>query len=182
MPTGSAWVRSQSGTLLTANERWENGRLVFFTDANQSTGTHTVTYTTTVQVVAGTTYTLSFLLQAAPGYNTSTVTDCGHVTTNLDVTATNGGKTTNLLSATSNKAGSGSRVIVAPPEQCTPFGSATSNFGSQEAVNETTTQSGSVTPTVTGAMTLQIVFTVLPATRGNNDDWRITPTFSACSR
>lgn len=183
MPTdATAWRRGVSGTVNGGAAGWSGGRLEFKTDANQSSGTATVTYAATVAVVAGTSYEMTFILQVAPGYATVAPSSCIAVTSNLDITASVGSQTQTLVTATSNATNAGSRTVVAPNVRCTSGGTGYSNFGAYTVDNASITQHKVFTPTTSGTMTLRIIFSLPATTAGNNDDWRVTPSFRSCTR
>ncbi|UVY83780.1 hypothetical protein NLU66_16460 [Brachybacterium sp. NBEC-018] len=182
MPIGASWVRTASGTVNTAPASWSGSRLQVLTDANRSTGTSAITFTTTVPVQQGYTYGISFTLQTAKGYMNPS-SSCTTVPTQFRATATTGSSTVTLANATTATGNPSGLTSVAPPVNCTTgIGNGVSQFGSDGTVGTTKVITSSFTATTTGSMTLTMVFSLPATTSGNNDDWRVTPAFTTCSR
>ena len=178
MPVGfPSWTRTVIGGVNTATDRWEGSTLLLITDSQRTSGTSNVTFETTIDVTQGHSYIVRLAVQTAKGYNGS----CTTVPTQFSASAVQGLAVTPLANLTTATGNQGGRTSVVPPVDCSN-NNGVSRFGSGGVVGASTTLNTVVTATATGALTLRMVLSLPATTGGNNDDWRITPSFVSCSR
>jgi hypothetical protein len=131
----------------------------------------------TIPVVAGRTYNFNFNVQAGKGYTSEGI--CGTVNSSVSFDVMAGAVTTNLAQAHTQ---TGAGVLVSPPVSCTTNGVRNPQFGANGVAGQSRNITGSYTATSTGNITLRMRFTNTATTAGNGDDWRITPSFTSCTR
>lgn len=172
IPDVTTWTVSGSNLTRSATAAGvSNGGSSTKMEIDATTGTAgTLTMSTTINVQAGVTYNLAFDLQTQYGYSG----DCRTFNTNLSIGVTMPSGSQTLFTG-STQAGRGGTVV--PPGGSCSGGTKTYGYGSL-----VTAGPFSLTPPTSGSATLTYTFTMAPPSGYNNDDWKIYPRFTSCSR
>lgn len=181
MPIGDAgWERTVGqGAVDGSATVWDGSTLEVTTNtAAGSTGPARLDVTTTITVTPGVRYDLGFVAQTAKGYTSGS---CDTVPTQFNLYL---GPDTAFLTQqfrSTSQPDHNEITPVAPPEDCSGNGPGTSTFGADGVAGATSTLSASYLATSSGTLTIQMRFFLQAGANGNNDDWRVTPSFTACT-
>ncbi|MGO2748933.1 MAG: hypothetical protein ACTIA6_02645 [Pseudoclavibacter sp.] len=158
---GTSWKTTSDG------QTWE-----VITDANSlDFGQATTTYTR-IPMTAGTTYNFKFVIQTKKGHDVR----CKTVNSQAKITVNAGPGSTAVLFEGYTQTGAG--VQVAPPRCET--GTPGSVWGNNSVEGDKYIAYASFTPKYTANVDLSFRIQTDPTTGGDNDDWRITPSFVTC--
>lgn len=192
----AAWTTTIStpdctaGVIPAAPASWTiaPGSFTLFTDSRCTTPASSAARVTTrssaLSVVAGQSYTFTFVVQSAQGY--MSVGGCQTENSNVFITVGPAGSAVGAVTrvnaftgyTTPGSSPGAGAVLVEPPSSCTDNGPRSSVFGHNATAGSSLTASFVYVAPTTGTVDLVLDFQMAPSIQGNNDDWRIVPTLA----
>jgi hypothetical protein len=181
---GGTWTISRTN-VNTAPTGWSGSTLTNLADSNSTSVSGVVTVSKTLSVTAGRVYGMNFLIQTAQGCIIGSLgTNQNTRATDFFIEVTSGSTTTTLFSGntgdqvTGGSVSDGVGTYIEPPQTCNSTGNST--WGANGVQNGVVSVNANYVATTTGTVTVRFRFVMKTTTQGNNDDVRITPSFTTC--